>query len=108
VAGRRRKQGTISDPTPRPRHLTLQHLELVAQNQQLKVLDVQATTTPNERSQNRPEPEVEEREGHYRRSSQPAAKGRDTTIGALHPFRSPEEGLARAIATLRAALGRQV
>jgi hypothetical protein len=32
-------------------HLTLQHLELVASNQQLKVLDVQATTTPNERSQ---------------------------------------------------------
>jgi hypothetical protein len=74
----------------------MQHLELVAQNQQLKVLDVEAKTTPNERSQKRPEPEVEEREGHYRRSSQPAAKGRDTTIGALQGSQSTDgPGISR-------------
>jgi hypothetical protein len=47
VAGRRREQGTISGAKLRPRHQAAQDLELVAQDQQLDVLDVQATTTPN-------------------------------------------------------------
>ena len=51
MAGRRREQGTISGAKPRPRDLAAQHLELVAQDQQLDVLDVQATATPNERAQ---------------------------------------------------------
>jgi hypothetical protein len=40
VAGRRREQGTISGAKLRPRHLAAQDLELVAQDEQLDVLDV--------------------------------------------------------------------
>jgi hypothetical protein len=81
MAGRRPEQGTISTAELRPRDLATEHLELVAQDQQLEVLDVQATTTPNERAQQAPE-----RRGRRRphwRPSQPAREGRDTTIGAL-------------------------
>ena len=74
LAGRRREQGTISGAKLRPRDLAAQDLELVAQDEQLDVLDVQATATPNERAQQRPEREVEEREGHGRRSSQPSRR----------------------------------
>ena len=48
VAGCRRKQRTIGSAKLRVRDLAAQDLELVAQDQQLDVLDVQATTTPNE------------------------------------------------------------
>ena len=82
MASRRRQQGTIRGTKVRPRHLATQYLELVAQDQQLDVLDVQTAATPNERSQQRPEREVEKREGHGRRSSQPAHERRDTSIGA--------------------------
>ena len=51
MAGRRREQGTISTAELRPRDLATEHLELVAQDQQLEVLDVQATTTANECAQ---------------------------------------------------------
>jgi hypothetical protein len=74
--------GTIRGAKLRPRHLAAQDLELVAQDQQLDVLDVQTAATPNERSQQRPGREVEKREGHGRRSSQPAHERRDTRIGA--------------------------
>jgi hypothetical protein len=50
----------------RPRDLAAQDLELVAQDQQLDVLDVQTAATPNERSKQRPEREIEKREGHGR------------------------------------------
>src|SRR5512132_483924 len=76
--GGRRKRRAISGAKLRPRHLATQYLELVAQDQQLDVLDVQTAATPNERSQQRPEREVEKREGHGRRSSQPAHERRDT------------------------------
>jgi putative transposase len=75
--------GPIRGAKVRPRHLAAQDLELVTKDEQLDVLDVQPTATPDERSQQRPEREVEKREGHDRRSSQPAREGRDTTIGAL-------------------------
>jgi hypothetical protein len=52
-----------------PRDLAAQNIELVAQHQQLHVLDVQATTTPNQCAQQSPEREAEEGEGHDRRSS---------------------------------------
>jgi hypothetical protein len=55
VARRRRKQCAISRAKLRPRHLAAQDLELVTKDEQLDVLDVQATTTPNERAQQRPE-----------------------------------------------------
>ena len=41
----RLEQGTISGAKPRPRDLAAQNLEFVAQDQQLDVLDVQATAT---------------------------------------------------------------
>jgi hypothetical protein len=47
VARCRREQGTISGAKPRPRDLAAQDLELVAQDQQLDVLDVQATSAPS-------------------------------------------------------------
>jgi hypothetical protein len=64
VARRRREQSPISTAKLRPRHLATQHRDLVAQDQQLEVLGVQATATPNERSKQGSEREVEEREGH--------------------------------------------
>ena len=82
----RREQGTISGTKPRPRDLAAQDLELVAQDQQLDVLDVQATTTPNECAQKGPEREVEKGEGHGRRSSQPSR--RPGATGLLAPFTS--------------------
>jgi hypothetical protein len=60
VAGRRRQQGTIGGAKLRPRDLATQHLELMAQDQELDVLDVHATTTPNECAQQGPERDVEE------------------------------------------------
>jgi hypothetical protein len=66
VAGRPSEQGMIGGAKLRPRDLAAQDLELVAQDQQLDVLDVQTAATPNERSKQRPEREVEKREGHGR------------------------------------------
>jgi hypothetical protein len=66
VAGSRRQQGAISSAELRPHDLTTEDLQLVAQDQQLEVLDVQATTTPKERSHQRPERDAEKREGHCR------------------------------------------
>jgi hypothetical protein len=83
MTGRRREQGPISCAKLWPRALAAQHRDLVAQDHQLEVLGVQATATPNECAQQGPERDVEEGEGHYRRSSQPARDGRDMVIGAL-------------------------
>ena len=74
VGRRRRQQGTIGGTKVRPRHLAAQDLELVAKDEQLDVLDVQTAATADERSQQRPEREVEKREGHGLRSSQPAPR----------------------------------
>ena len=84
VASRRRQQGTIRGAKVRPRYLAAQDLELVTKNEQLDVLDAQATATPNERSQERPERHVEKREGHGRRSSQPGPRKVATPV--LAPF----------------------
>jgi hypothetical protein len=69
VAGRRREQGTISGAKLRPRDLAAQNIKLVAQDQQLDVLDLQATTTPNQCAEQSPERQVQQGEGHDRRSS---------------------------------------
>jgi hypothetical protein len=69
----------------RPRDLATEDLELVAQDEQLDVLDVQAPATANEGAQQGPEREVEKREGHGRRSSQPSR--RQGATGPLAPFR---------------------
>ena len=83
MAGRRREQGPISYAKLRRRALAAQHRDLVAQDQQLEVLGVQATATANECAQQGPERDIEEGEGHYRRCSQPTREGPDTSIGAL-------------------------
>ena len=75
MAGRRREQGTISGAKLRPRDLAAQNLELVAQDQQLDVLYVQATTTPNERPKQGPDRDVEEGEDHVADRPSPLAEG---------------------------------
>ena len=85
MAGRRREQGTISGAKLRPRHLATQNLELVAQDQQLDVLDVQATATPNQCSEQRPERDVEKREGHGRDPPNPPAKGATRVLAPFTP-----------------------
>jgi hypothetical protein len=58
----RREQGTVRGAKLRPRHLATEDLELVAQDEQLDVLDVQATATANECPQQSPERHVENEE----------------------------------------------
>jgi hypothetical protein len=92
AGGRRRKQATISRAKLRARHLAAQNLELVAQDQQLDVLDVHAAATPNERAQERPEREVEKRQGHYADPPNPSANG---ATRLLAPFRPEERDTGR-------------
>jgi hypothetical protein len=88
VAGRRREQGTISGAKLRPRDLATPNVQLVAQDQQLDVLDIQATATPIQCAKQRPEREVEEAESHIPILPKPARKRRDTSIGALQGLRT--------------------
>jgi hypothetical protein len=60
VAGRRREQGTIRGAKPRTRDLPAQHLKLVAHDQELDVLDVEATATADEHPKQSPKREVQE------------------------------------------------
>jgi hypothetical protein len=64
VPGCRCEQRSISEPELRLHDLAAQNVELVAQHQQLDVLQVQPTATPNERTEQSPEREVEEGEDH--------------------------------------------
>jgi hypothetical protein len=83
VARRRREQGTIRGAKLRARDLAAQDLQLVAQDHQFDVLNIQAAATANERAQQRPERNVEKRQGHPPiLPTRP--RPRDTTIGALH------------------------
>jgi hypothetical protein len=90
VAGRRREQGTISGAKLRPRHLAAQNVQLVTQDQQLEVLDIQTTVTANERSQQRPERDVEKREGHI---ADPPQTRRQEGARLLAPFTPAALGL---------------
>jgi hypothetical protein len=74
LARRRRERGTVRGAKLGPRDLAAEDLELVAQDEQLDVLDVQASATANEGAQQGPEREVEKREGSPRRSSQPGPR----------------------------------
>jgi len=73
VAGRRREQGTIGGARLWPRDLAAQNLELVAQDQQLDVLYVQATATSNDCPKQCPDRDVEEGEGHIADAPSPRA-----------------------------------
>jgi len=84
LAGRRREQGTISGAKLRPRHLATQNVQLVTQDQQLEVLDIQTTATANERSQQRPQRDVEEREGHI--TDPPQTRPQEDATRLLAPF----------------------
>jgi len=101
VAARRREQCTVSGVKPRPRDLAPQDVELVAQDQQLDVLDIHATAIAHQRAQQRPEREVEEGEGHTRdRLSARSDEARheywrpSALARRLHPERRPPEGAA--------------
>jgi hypothetical protein len=83
MARGRRQQGTVRGAKLRPRDLATEDLELVAQDEQLDVLDVQATATANECPYQSPERHVEKREGHRADPPNPAREGRDTSIDAL-------------------------
>ena len=99
MARRRREQGTIRGAKLRPRDLATEDLELVAQDEQLDVLDVQATATTNECPQQSPERHVEKREGHRADPPNRPAKG---ATRVLAPFRGPTRLLApfRACASI--------
>jgi hypothetical protein len=86
IAGRRREHGPISRAKLRRRALAAQHRDLVAQDQQLEVLGVQATATPNECAQQGPERDIEEGEGHHRDPPNPPTKG---ATRVLAPYRHP-------------------
>jgi hypothetical protein len=92
VARRRRKQCAIGRAKLRPRHLGTQNVRLVAQDQQLEVLHVQTAATSDERSQQRPEREVEERDGHI--ADPPQTRRYEVATRLLAPFR-PAQPLDR-------------
>jgi hypothetical protein len=108
VADRCREQGTIDRAKPWPRDLAAQDLELVAQDEQLDVLDVQTAATADERAQQRPEREIQERDCHGRRSSQAARAPRDTSIGTLHAAVRPAQASDLSGLVLTASLIGQV
>jgi hypothetical protein len=83
MARRRREQGAVRGAKLRPRDFATEDLDLVAQDEQLDVLDVQATATPNECPQQSPERHVQKREGHRADPANPAREERDTSIGTL-------------------------
>jgi hypothetical protein len=92
VAGRAESRARSAARSCGRATLAAQNIELVAQDQQLDVLDVQATTSPNQCAEQRPEREVEEGQGHGRRSSScPCAQTGATRI--LAPFRPANAGL---------------
>jgi hypothetical protein len=64
VASRCRQQGTIRGAKVRTRDLPAQHLKLVAHDQELDVLDIEATATADEHPKQSPKREGEEGEGH--------------------------------------------
>ena len=71
MPGGRREQRAIRGTKLRPCHLAPQYLELVAQDEQLEVLDVEPTARSDDRAQQGPEREVEERESHTGDRSSP-------------------------------------
>jgi hypothetical protein len=93
VTSGRREQRAISGAKLRPRHLATQYLELMAQDQQLEVLDVQPTATSDDRAQQRPEREVEEQESHTGDRFQPTPRTGATRL--LAPFSRPRTPRAR-------------
>jgi hypothetical protein len=86
VAARRREHDTISGVRLRRRDLAPQDVELVAQDQQLDVLDIQATAIAHQCARQRPEREVRRQKATPATVSVLAQTRRDMTIGALQPF----------------------
>ena len=58
------KQRTISVPEPRPADLAAQHPNLMAEHQQLDILQVRATATTHEQPEQSPDREIQQREEH--------------------------------------------
>jgi hypothetical protein len=85
MTGRRCEQRAISGAKPRPRDLPAEYLELLAQDQRLDVLDIQATATADECTRQDLERDVEEGEGHTGDPPNPTAKPGKTRV--LAPFK---------------------
>jgi hypothetical protein len=94
VAGRRREQGTIRGAKPRTRDLPAQHLKLVAHDQELDVLDVEATATADEHPKQSPKREVQEGEGHTGDPPSPRpAQGATRLLAPLTPKAGHMQGI---------------
>src|SRR5438477_627057 len=63
-AGCSREERPVSNPEFRPGDLPAQDRELVPQHEQFNVFHIQAATATNKRTQQSPNGEVEEGEGH--------------------------------------------
>jgi hypothetical protein len=78
------QQRPVNDPQLRAHDLAAQDLELVAQHQQLDVLDVQAAAATQERAQQRPHRKVRNETTMPPILPTPAPTPADMNIGALH------------------------
>ena len=58
------KQRAVSVPELRPPDLAAQHLDLMAEHQQLNILQVRATATTDEQPEQSPDREVQQRDEH--------------------------------------------
>jgi hypothetical protein len=77
------QQRPVSHPELRTLDLSAQDRKFVPQDQQFDVFHVQAAAATNESAQQRPNGEVEEREGHA--ADPPSRLVSTRHIGALHP-----------------------
>jgi hypothetical protein len=84
MPGRGRQERPIDDAELRPRDLSAQDLELVAQDRQLDVFHVQAAPAPNQRAQQSANREADKEKTMTQILPSRAAKSSDTTFGALH------------------------
>jgi len=84
--GCRGKQRAVARVQLRALDLTAQDLELMAQHEQLDVLDVNAPAAADQQPQQRHEREVDERQGHRAILSGLAHSPRSSPIRVLAPF----------------------
>src|SRR5262249_47031771 len=83
VAGRSRQQRPVNDAELRPRDLSTQDLELVAQDQHLDVFHVQAAPATNKRAQHGPNGEINKGDAVASILPAFAVRSGDTDSGAL-------------------------
>src|SRR5207249_5238561 len=87
VTGSRCEQGPIGRPEFRPRDLAAEKLELVAQHEQLDVLDMQAAAATDKRTKQGPKSEVKKGENHV--LDPPSPRANEGRHQFWRPFRQP-------------------